>query len=248
MTPVKCGKGRQMLIDMHSHVLPNVDDGSTSVEESVAMLCAAAKQGIQCVVATPHFYAHHDNPERFLSRRAEAYSRLQDELDKNPGLPEVKLGAEVYFYSGMSDSEVLQRLTIDKKGCILVEMPQSPWNDRMYRELEAIRTKQGLIPIIAHVDRYISRFRTFGIPEKLKQLPVLVQGNASFFLHHATSPIAMRMLQRDQIQLLGSDCHDMKQRPPRLGDAVDQIRQRLGDEVLMRVEEYQASVFEPSLY
>ena len=62
--------------DFHSHILPEIDDGSSSVEESLAMLQAERDQGIQSVVATPHFYAHHDSPERFLKRRAAARQRL----------------------------------------------------------------------------------------------------------------------------------------------------------------------------
>ena len=56
-------------VDFHSHILPGVDDGSRSVEESLEMLRAVARQGIGTVVATPPFYANHDTPERFLRRR-----------------------------------------------------------------------------------------------------------------------------------------------------------------------------------
>lgn len=233
-----------MVSDLHSHVLPQMDDGSSSLQESVEMLRMAAEQGIRCVVATPHFYANQDDPERFLSRRTQSYARLSEALSKNPELPEVKLGAEVYFFQGMSDSDVLQRLTIDSKRCILIEMPQPPWTDRMYRELEDIRSKQDLIPIIAHIDRYISRFRTYGIPHRLEQLPVLVQANAGFFLNRFTASMAIRMLQRGQIQVLGSDCHNLKKRPPRLGAALELIRQRLGEQALEQIEEYQRSVFQ----
>ena len=231
------------MIDLHSHVLPCVDDGSASVEESAALLRMEAEQGIRCVVATPHFYANYDDPQQFLSKRAEAMALLQREIPEKHELPEIKLGAEVHFFHGMSDSDVLQRLTIDMKRCILIEMPGTPWTDQMYRELEQIRSKQDLIPIIAHVDRYISRFRTFGIPEKLEQIPVLVQANASFFLNRATSSMALRMLRKNQIHLLGSDCHSVRHRPPRLGEAVELIRKRLGEEPLAQIQDYQSLVF-----
>lgn len=232
-----------MVIDLHSHVLPALDDGSASVEESLALLRMEAKQGIRTVTATPHFYAHNDTPDRFLRKRAEAAEKLQQALQAYPELPEIKLGAEVYFFQGISDSDALKSLTIDGKRCILIEMPLSPWTDRMYRELVNIREKQDLIPVVAHVDRYISRFRTFGIPEKLEQLPVLVQANASFFLSRSTSSMALKMLRRNQIQLLGSDCHSVKERPPKLGDAIALIRRHLGDEALAQIGEYQQVVF-----
>nr|MBQ8244938.1 capsular polysaccharide biosynthesis protein [Oscillospiraceae bacterium] len=230
------------VIDFHSHILPGIDDGSDSLEESIAMLRKEAEQGIRHVVATPHFYPQHDNPERFLRRRREAELRLREEMQKHEGLPELSVGAEVYFFSGISESDIVNQLTIDEKRCILLEMPQSPWTDRMYREMENIRSRQGLIPIVAHIDRYISPFRTHGIPARLEQLPVLVQANASFFLRGSTRSMAMRMLKNNQIHLLGSDCHNMVSRTPRLGEAVDQIRSRLGEAVLDRIVDYQYSL------
>lgn len=221
--------------DFHSHILPGIDDGSASVEESIAMLAAEAEQGIAHVVATPHFYANYDNPERFLKRRREAEERLRREMANHPGLPEVSVGAEVYFFSGISDSDILNQLTISEKRCILIEMPHSPWTASMYRELEDIWVKQGLTPVIAHIDRYIGPFRTFGIPERLADLPVIVQANADFFLDRRTSRMALRMLKEDRIQLLGSDCHNMRSRKPNLGDALALIEKRLGREVLDRV-------------
>lgn len=82
------------MIDLHTHILPGMDDGSRDVLESLAMLEASAAQGVGLVAATPHFYAEENSPERFLSRRAEAAQRLRAAL--RPGLPEIRLGAEVH--------------------------------------------------------------------------------------------------------------------------------------------------------
>lgn len=225
-----------MAIDFHSHILPKIDDGSQSLEESIALLRMEAEQGIQHVVATPHFYPRHNDFQHFLSKRSQAEVALRERLKNESGLPEISIGAEVYFFPGISDSEAISQLTIGKKSYILIEMPESPWTDSMYRELEGIYVKQGLTPIIAHVDRYISPFRTFKIPEKLMDYPVLVQANASFFLRRSTSGMAMRMLEKGQIHLLGSDCHNLKHRPPRLGEACALICRRLGNQVLGDME------------
>ena len=99
-------------------------------------------------------------------------------------------------------------------------------------EIEGIYVKQGITPVIAHVDRYIGPFRTFGIPEKLEDLPVLVQANAEFFLERHTSSLALRMLKKNRIHLLGSDCHDLTSRKPNLQDAVTLIHRRLGGDAL----------------
>lgn len=223
------------IIDFHSHILPGIDDGSQSVSESIAMLQQLKEQGIGHVVATPHFYPNHDSPERFLKRRRKAEEALRQELLFHPLLPEITIGAEVYFFPGMSDSDILPQLTIGQKRCILIEMPQSPWTERMYRELEWIYTKQGLVPVIAHVDRYIAPFKTHKIPQRLTELPVVVQANADFFLKRSTARMAMGMLQKDQIQLLGSDCHNLTYRAPRLGEALEKIEKRLGADTLARI-------------
>ena len=227
------------IIDFHSHILPGIDDGSPSVETSVALLRKEAEQGITHVVATPHFYPQKDTPERFLRRRAAAEAALREEMEKHPGLPRLSVGAEVYFFSGISNSEAISKLTIDGKRCVLIEMPLAPWSDMLYRELDGLYRKQGLTPIIAHVDRYISRFRTYGIPERLMELPVLVQANGEFFLKGSTASMALRMLKKGQIHLLGSDCHNLTSRAPDLGQALDRIQKRLGDAPLKEIRYWQ---------
>ena len=226
------------VIDFHSHILPGIDDGSRSLEESVSMLRMEADQGIGHVIATPHFYPGHDSPERFLRRRAEAERRLREELEKQPGLPEISMAAEVYYYSGMSASDALRELSIGQTRYLLVEMPHAPWTDSMYRELEAISVRQGMTPVIAHVDRYIRPFRTFGIPERLADLPVMVQANAAFFLHPSTRRMALRLLRGDKVHLLGSDCHNLTSRAPNLGAAIAVIEKHLGEEPLARLSQY----------
>ena len=233
-----------MIIDTHSHILPGIDDGSDSIAVSVSMLRREAEQGIGHVIATPHFYPQHDSPERFLARRKKAETALREAMADFRDLPELSVGAEVYYFPGISESDILPELTIAKKRCILLEMPMSPWTERMYREILDIREKQDIIPIIAHVDRYISPFHTRGIPERLERLPVLVQANAGSFLNGVTRGLALRLLREDRIHLLGSDCHNLTDRAPRLGEAVQVIRRRLGDAPLARMEGYQQAVLD----
>ncbi len=86
------------MTDMHCHILPGMDDGSRSAAESLSMLEASAAQGVDRIVATPHFYAGENSPEVFLSRREHAYERLKAVW--RPGLPEIALGAEVCWFAG----------------------------------------------------------------------------------------------------------------------------------------------------
>ena len=227
-----------ILIDTHSHILPGIDDGSKSLEQSIAMLRMEAEQRIQRVVATPHFYPQHDSPGHFLERRAKAEEALRKEMEKYSDLPELYIGAEVYYFNRMYESDMISGLTIGDSQCILVEMPRAPWTESMYRDLENIYVKSGLVPIVAHVDRYVGRFRTFGIPERLAELPVLVQANAEFFLNGLTSAMALRMLKQDLIHLLASDCHNLDSRKPNLKSAADRIAKRLGEDTVARVNAY----------
>lgn len=237
-----------MIVDFHSHILPDVDDGSRSLEQSLAMLQMEAEQGIKRVVATPHFYAQHDKPEKFLRKREEAERLLRQEIAKNPGLPELSIGAEVYYFNGISHSDVLSELTIDKKRYILIEMPMPPWSDRIYRDLENIYVKQDLIPVVAHIDRYIAPLHTYGIPEKLENLPVKVQANASFFLEKSTRRMAFRMMRQGKIQLLGSDCHDLSDRKPNLGEVAKLLRQKFGTDIISYINSHEDEIlYSPSL-
>ncbi len=235
-----------MIIDFHSHILPQIDDGSQSVSETVEMLTRMKAQGIETVVATPHFYAKHDYPERFLERRRRGYEKLLSETTK-ADLPRVLLGAEVAYFRGMSESKVLKDLVIEGTNAVLVELPMGKWNESMYRELKNIHTMQGLVPIVAHVDRYMTPYRSYGIPEKLAELPVLVQANAEFFTEKSTAKKARKLLAKDMIHLLGSDCHNLTDRRPNLGDALEAIETSLGREALARIETWQSKIINCSL-
>lgn len=209
------------------------------------MLHSLARQGITRVVATPHFYANHQRPEDFLKRREQAESQLRQEMKNHPGMPELFVGAEVYYFRGMSNSDFLPQLAIGDTKCIMIEMPPSPWQPSVYEELYMIQRRWGLTPIIAHLDRYIAPFRTHGILEQLAKLPVLIQANGSFFLKRSTAGMAMRMLKKGQIQLLGSDCHNMTSRTPNLDRAFKQIEERLGQAALAYVADFEDSILGP---
>ena len=233
----------QMVTDFHSHILPGIDDGSRSVEESIAMLRIEAEQGIRHVVATPHFYPQYQTPEAFLEKRDHAVAILREEMQKHEGLPQLSVGAEVYFFHGISQSECLKELTIAQKSCILLEMPEYSWSDSMFREIADIYSRQGITPIIAHVDRYRRYFRSSKIPQRLQAMPVLVQANAEFFLNRATVGKACRMLRGGQIHLLGSDCHNLTSRTPNLADAVANIRKRCGEDAIAAIREHETFIF-----
>lgn len=228
-------------VDFHSHILPGIDDGSKNPEESVAMLQMEQAQGIDCVVATPHFYPQHDQLSCFLERRAQAVKLLKEKTE-GKDLPRLHIGAEVHFFQGISDCDALPQLTIGGGQYILIEMPQALWTEGMFNQLERIYTKHNLYPIIAHIDRYLGGFRSGKLLRRLEEMPVLVQANAEFFLDKRTEKKAIRLLEAGKIHLLGSDCHNLSSRKPNLEEALKLIRLRLGDEAIDHIHHYEQTV------
>ena len=226
------------MVDFHSHILPGIDDRSSSREMSIEMLRMEARQGITHVVATPHFYANEDKLERFLQRRDRAEQALRSEMEKHTGLPELLVGAEVSFFRGISETKFLRDLTIRGSDCILIEMPAAPWNESMFAELGAIWERQRLMPIIAHLDRYIGPWWTYRIPERLARLPVLVQANAEAFTDRRMAKLMLRLLKEDGVHLLGSDCHNIADRKPNLAQAME----RIGADALEQIRMYENRV------
>lgn len=229
-----------MIADFHSHILPKIDDGSASLEESISLLKIEASQGIRQIVATPHFYPQHDNPEKFFSRREQAELVLREKMAEFDGLPEVYIGAEVHYFRGISESDILKQLTINGKSCILLEMPMDKWTDGMFHELQEIYERQGLTPIIAHVERYLPALFPQKFMDRLSALPVLVQSNASFFTRKQR--LALKLMRQGQIHLLGSDCHNLTTRIPNLDSAISCIQNHLGPPALLRIEKFQNAV------
>lgn len=208
------------MIDIHSHVLPGIDDGSKNVEESLAMLWASARQGIGCVAATPHFYPKENSLARFLEQRKAAAEQLRAVW--KPGLPKLLLGAEVYYFSGISQAERIETLCLGST--LLLEMPFCPWTDRMAAEAIALREQRRLNVVLAHTERYF-RWQSEELWEKMLDRGLLMQCNASFFLNWKTRRRAQKMLAKGRIHLLGSDAHNMTSRPPRMGE----VRSSIGE-------------------
>lgn len=235
--------GENMVFDFHTHILPSIDDGSRSVEMSIEMLKTEFLQGIRTVVLTPHFYANHDSPVEFLRRRERAFSKLMSAVEDINDIPKMLIGAEVHYFEGISDCESLDGLAIEQTNAILVEMPMRKWTDRMLYELEGIYQKRKLQPIIAHVDRYMGCFKTNGVIEGLCDLPVIVQANASFFINRLSRRLALKLLSQHKIQFLGSDCHNVTERVPNLGNAVEIILSALGQESIGYINSNENNIF-----
>ena len=221
------------MTDFHAHLLPAVDDGSDSVETSLAMLEAWRSQGIDRVCATPHFYAERTTPERFLRRRAEALEALRTAMGPGEESPALLCGAEVRFFDGISGAEALPSLCLEGTDLLLLEMPFTRWTERMLHEVNELR-QRGVRPVAAHLERYLDLNPRQTISRFL-QTDVLIQCNAEFFLTRRTAGKALRMLREEKIHFLGSDAHNMGSRAPNLGPALALIERKLGPRALDRL-------------
>lgn len=231
------------MIDFHSHILPGIDDGCSCVEESVELLELSKKQSIETITATPHFYALHDHPERFLERREKAKALLENALSEFSDLPKIIAGAEVSYFEGISDCSFLKELKTENTPLLLVEMPMCRWSPRMISELCDIYEKNRIVPLIAHIDRYIRVLHNKHIIDELNGMPFLIQANSSFFLSRKTSKLALSLLSKEKIHLLGSDCHNTADRTQNLGSAFDIIEKKLGRDALDRISLIEKNVF-----
>ncbi len=223
------------MIDWHSHILPGIDDGSKNVEESRLLLDSLNKQGVDTVIATPHFYADNDSVDAFLEKRKKAFEKLSLVLpDKSP---EILLGAEVRYYPGISRMKDLEKLSIGKTDLLLLEMSMSVWSEYTVRELREL-SGMGIVRIIlAHVERYLP-IQKKGVWEQLLEDDIIMQTNANHFQSILTKRKAIHLLENGMIHIIGSDCHNMTTRPPKLEKAFHFIKDKLGEEFLTRMDEY----------
>ena len=223
------------MLDIHTHMLPGMDDGSRSVEPSLAMLALEAEQGIDTVAMTPHFLADREAPQQFLLRRQAAEYQLRSALADQPGMPQILCGAEVAFFEGLSRAEGIGQLCIQGTNVMLVEMPFSKWTPRMLHELAELKHVHGIQPVLAHVERYQS-FTNWGTIEQLQDEGMWIQVNTSFFLRWQTAHKALSMLKNRQIHFVASDSHNLLQRRPDLGEALVKIGKKLGDQAIAYLE------------
>lgn len=136
------------MIDIHSHLLPGVDDGSRSIEKSLPVLRQFAADGVECVVLTPHLaasQAHRAPYERHVTI-------LEALRAAAPPLPQLRLGWEIMLDEPNVDLRRSQ-LGLGGSRAILVEFPRTSVPAGASRELFRLRSG-GSVPVLAHPERY----------------------------------------------------------------------------------------------
>ena len=222
------------MIDFHSHILPGIDDGSKSTKMSLEMLSALRAQGADTIAATPHFYATQRSTESFLNRRAQAAGKLREGLPADA--PRILLGAEVLYFPGVGRMEKLEELCLEGTRLLLLEMPFTTWSEYMVREVNELARSGRVTLMLAHMERYYFR-QDPSVWDALLDNGVYLQSNAEFFLSFRTRRRALQLLRDGYIHVLGTDCHNMGARAPRLGEARRRIEKHLGAEALQDIDE-----------
>ena len=222
-------------IDLHSHILPQLDDGSDSVEMSLAMLYQMAEQGVDVVCATSHYYAKYSSIPAFCERRAEALERLSSVLTAE--LPRVLPAAEVAYFPHMEEQDLMP-LCIQGTRTLMLEMPFSDWTGLQLETVEALVLDCRYDVVLVHHERFCFSKSNRHKLEKLAELPIGLQVNAGSLLRWGTRRLALDLLQMAQYPLLGSDCHNLTSRPPNLKEGRKVVMQKLGEAFLKKIDRY----------
>lgn len=230
-------KNNSPIIDLHSHVLPNMDDGSTGVQMSLQMLERLSEQGVETVCATSHYYARHESIEGFLERRKNAWHRLKEAMQKVEDVPSILLGAEVAYFPGISRCEQLKQLCLSGSRTLLLELSYTQWTHQQVEEVASLSLDHGYQIVLAHPERFSHMESYWNDLERMLSLPIALQVNADSLLHWRSRKLALELLRSTSNPLVASDCHNLTMRPPRLGKARVVIEKKLGAEVLARMDQ-----------
>lgn len=221
------------IVDFHSHILPEMDDGSKSLDESLAMIEESVRQQVCCILLTPHFYPTNEDPEKFLNRRLKSSRMLRDAM--NSKYPLLAEGAEIQYFEGITTMQELPLFRIGNSKLLLIEMPFMRWTERMIEDILEINYRDGYQVVIAHIERYLREQKKETL-DLLRDCHVMIQSNASFFTGKFTRRRALKMLEDGYIDFIGSDCHNSTTRAQCIGDAAAVIEDNYGsDDVIRRM-------------
>lgn len=224
------------IIDFHSHILPKIDDGSKSIDTSLDMLRESTNQGVDVMIATPHFYAQNERIETFIEKRKTSYDNLMSALKEKA--PTILLGAEVTLFNGISDADDIDSLLIQNTDILLLEMPFRPWNSHDMEEIRKMVREGDFRIMFAHLERFMKISQNKHYINELLEMPVLVQINSNSLLDWKQSRKLVRLFRDGKAHVLGSDCHGMRHRPPNLLEGRAVLSKKNGEDFIKRMDEF----------
>lgn len=198
-----------MLTDYHCHVLPEMDDGAETSEISKKMLDMMKMQGVGRVILTPHFYPHRESSvEEFLKKRASAFKQISN----TTGF-EFHLGAEIAVERGFSEIVQIEKLAIKGTNLILLEIPFSGYGRWVLDEIHDLVCDTKLIPVFAHIHRYIGIYSRDELDEVLNTNAIF-QVNAEAFANFRERRFVKKLIHSGAKVVFGSDAHNLMDRKP----------------------------------
>ncbi len=215
-------------LDIHAHILPEIDDGARDTDTALALLEMLKAQGVTDVIATPHFYPDTDNAEEFFEISKKAYAQLCANaavLD----LPRIFLGCELHYFNGMGKSEAIKQFAISGTNYLLLELPYGvKITKTILQDIVDISERQNLIPILAHIERYS---KASGYKKILKLIAdgyAVAHINAGAVITKESLRICEKLIKNGYVKYIASDTHSLKHRPPQIKEALDTITKQLG--------------------
>ncbi|MBE7050246.1 MAG: hypothetical protein E7394_05680 [Ruminococcaceae bacterium] len=228
-------KNKFEITDFHSHILPGMDDGAKDLKESLKMLEKLLEEGVDKVIATSHYYQFREDVPTYVERRDRVLYNLESYIKEHDiYLPEIVPACEVRIWHGMSRDENLSKLTVGESKYILLEMPYDQWTDWMFAEVYSVSSR-GFIPIMAHLERYVDLIPEKTIIQKLLSLGVHVQCNAESLKLRKSRKFMKKLIKHQRLTVLGTDCHNLDDRPPEFNYALEYISSKFGDEALEKI-------------
>ncbi|MCB6607747.1 CpsB/CapC family capsule biosynthesis tyrosine phosphatase [[Clostridium] symbiosum] len=220
------------MIDIHAHILPGIDDGPETMEETRKMLLKAFEQGIRSIIATPHFFRKHYEPD--VARIYELVDAVQAEADVlTPGLT-IYPGQEImYFYEIEEYLSEHKLLTLAGSRYVLIEFQPTV----VYSRLELALRKMifaGYIPVLAHAERYFCLRRN----ERLLELSAagmrmqMNYGSLETGTNFSDRRWCRKMILENQFDFLSTDMHGITHRSPDCGAALEWLRRKAGEDRL----------------
>ena len=221
------------LIDIHCHILPKVDDGPDSVEESLKILKDMKRQGIKHVIVTPHY-----RPEMFepsMKRVIYSYRHLRD-IAYNMGVS-MSLGCEYYRNEQIIDHmDNRKRPSMAGSRYVLIEFSMNDLFPTIRNYVYELIT-HGYQPIIAHVERYFCCQKMEKIQE-LKDMGALIQVNAGSVLGEEgwkLKKFCLELMKKDLIDFIASDTHNTSDRKLNLKKCASYVTKKMGKQYAERI-------------
>lgn len=188
------------MIDIHTHLLPGVDDGSPSADVSIPVLERFAADGVQIVVCTPHLEASRAGYAPY-ERHLEILAALRARAVVSP---ELRLGWEIMLDTPGVDLRD-SRFSLGGSTAVLVEFPRMAVPPNASEELFRLRMS-GVVPVIAHPERYWGC--TLERVEEWRRVGAVIQTDvAGVFASGPQGALAMSLLEQGMVDLLASDTH-----------------------------------------